>query len=29
VVIDKGAEDVTIKIADKGGGVTQSVIDKM
>lgn len=29
VVIAKGAEDVTIKIADKGGGVPRSVIDKM
>lgn len=29
VIITKGAEDVTIKIADKGGGVKRSVIDKM
>ncbi len=29
VVIAKGAEDVTIKIADKGGGVPRSVIGKM
>lgn len=29
VVVAKGAEDVTIKIADKGGGVPRSVIDKM
>ena len=29
VVFAKGAEDVTIKIADKGGGVPRSVIDKM
>jgi pyruvate dehydrogenase kinase 2/3/4 len=29
VVIVKGAEDVTIKVADQGGGVTRSVIDKM
>jgi len=29
VVIAKGAEDITIKIADKGGGVARSVIDKM
>jgi len=29
VVIAKGAEDVTIKIADKGGGVPRSVMDKM
>ncbi len=29
VVVAKGAEDVTIKIADKGGGVPRSVINKM
>lgn len=29
VIITKGAEDVTIKIADKGGGVPRSVLDKM
>ena len=29
VVIVKGAEDVTIKIADKGGGVARSVVDRM
>lgn len=29
VVITKGAEDVTIKIEDRGGGVKRSVIDKM
>ena len=29
VVIAKGAEDVTIKIADKGGGVPRSILDKM
>jgi len=29
VVIAKGAEDVTIKIADKGGGVPRSVLDQM
>ena len=29
VVVAKGAEDVTIKIADKAGGVPRSVIDKM
>lgn len=29
VVIAKGAEDVTIKIADRGGGVPRSVLDKM
>lgn len=29
VVVAKGEEDVTIKIADKGGGVPRSVIDKM
>jgi len=29
VVVAKGAEDVTIKIADRGGGVPRSVIDKM
>lgn len=29
VVIVKGEEDVTIKIADKGGGVARSVVDKM
>jgi len=29
VVIVKGAEDVTIKIADRGGGVPRSAIDRM
>ena len=29
VIIAKGAEDVTIKIADKGGGVPRSVLDRM
>jgi hypothetical protein len=29
VIIVKGAEDITIKIADKGGGVARSVTDKM
>jgi len=29
VVIAKGAEDVTIKVADRGGGVSRSVLDKM
>lgn len=28
-MIAKGAEDVTIKIADRGGGVPRSVIGKM
>ena len=29
IVVVKGAEDVTIKIADKGGGVARSVVDRM
>eukprot|EP00559_Dactyliosolen_fragilissimus_P005998 CAMPEP_0184865680 /NCGR_PEP_ID=MMETSP0580-20130426/18794_1 /TAXON_ID=1118495 /ORGANISM="Dactyliosolen fragilissimus" /LENGTH=597 /DNA_ID=CAMNT_0027364973 /DNA_START=64 /DNA_END=1857 /DNA_ORIENTATION=- len=29
VVVVKGAEDVAIKIADKGGGVARSVVDRM
>ena len=29
VVIVKGAEDVTIKIADRGGGVPRSEMDKI